>query len=81
MKNLLKEINSKPMGDKAKLELLADLTTKDIVDVNRRLDELQKAVELMQYALVKIEKTVLHIEYYLENLENPDGQQDGKTQD
>lgn len=68
--NLKNEINSRFMGDRSRLDLLAELTTKEVEGVNHRIQMLENAISVMQEAMVRIENAINSIGM-VENEERP----------
>lgn len=53
--NLKNEINSRFLGERTRVDLLADLTTKEITQINEKLAKLESTMGVMQEAFVKLE--------------------------
>jgi flagellar biosynthesis chaperone FliJ len=53
--DIKKELNSRFMGDRSRLDYLADIVSKQIEAQNLRIDQIQNAVGLMQEALMRME--------------------------
>lgn len=53
--NLKNEINSRFMGDRTRVDMLAELATKEIDQLNSKIDLLDRTVKVMQEAMLRME--------------------------
>lgn len=59
MNDFKKELNSRFMGDRTKMDYMADLLTKEFNSYNNRLQAIENALSVMQEAMIRMEVAIL----------------------
>lgn len=58
MKDLRNEINRSFVGAMTKIDLLAGLTTEEIVQLNNRIQMIENSLSVMQEAMLRMEQAI-----------------------
>jgi hypothetical protein len=59
MKDIKKEINSRLMGDRTRVDYMADVISAEMNSYNNRLQAIENALSVMQEAMIRMEATIL----------------------
>jgi hypothetical protein len=59
--NLKNEINSRFMGDRSRVDRLAELTTQEIESLHTRMTNIENAMSLMQETFMNMERMLLAV--------------------
>ena len=68
MRDLLKELQSRFMTDKGKLDTLASIATEELLALNHRISKIEASLELFQNAIYQTNQNIAMLSLKLESL-------------